>query len=63
MKVGGVYTITMGKYSCKYLCTFDGPAGSDLKRVMLPKTKADGIRFPVTMTINPPMITTKNHQP
>lgn len=53
MTVGTVYTLYNGRFSCKYLCTFSGVSGWDLKRVMWPaKTKADGLRFPEIITIN-----------
>lgn len=52
MTVGTIYIISNGKQSCKYLCIFSGLGGWNLKRLVLPKTKADGSRFPETITIN-----------
>lgn len=52
MKTGTIYIFYNGKQACRYLCVFSSVAGYDLKRLQLPKTKADANRFPVTMTIN-----------
>jgi len=52
MTVGFVYTISMGKYSDKYICIMTDPLGYVLKRVRLPKTKIDAIRLPETIYIN-----------
>ncbi len=60
MTVGTIYTFDNGKRACKYLCTWVGPAGYDLKRVMWPpKTKAEGIEFPEIISINIGPNTTK----
>ena len=52
MKVGTVYKFCNGKYTCRYLCIFSSHVlGWTLKRLQLPKTKADANRFPVEMSI------------
>jgi len=52
MTVGKVYTITLGVYTAKYLCTRVDPLGWELRRVRLGKTKIDSIRLPSTIFIN-----------
>jgi hypothetical protein len=51
MEVGTVYTITLGKYSDKYLCVFDTFNGGSLRRVRTPKTKIDNVRLPENIHI------------
>lgn len=66
MEVGTAYTITLGKYSDKYLCVFDTLNGGTLRRVRLPKTKIDAIRLPEIIHITefskplPKSLKTKN---
>lgn len=52
MKVGHIYTVTLGTYSGKYFCQATIKRGNkvvegfELIRVRTPKTKIDAIRLP-----------------
>lgn len=59
MKVGTVYTISVGHHSDKYLCVFVSPAGVEYRRVRKNKSKIDGIRLPETIVIAENYTTTK----
>ncbi len=51
MEPGQLYTITLGKYSDKYLVTANWNGAKELRRVRLPKTKIDAIRLPERISI------------
>lgn len=51
MNTGYVYTITLGKYSDKYLCTFNDLGQMIFRRVRMPKNKIDAIRLPENIHI------------
>jgi hypothetical protein len=51
MEVGEIYTITLGRYTDKYLVTAIGYHARELHRVRTPKTKIDSLRLPETISI------------
>lgn len=53
MKCGELWNIKLGKYSDKYLVTFDSTTRQyQLRRVRLPKTKIDAVRLPEYIDIS-----------
>lgn len=52
MNISEIYTITLGKYSDKYLVTGKWYGGDiELRRVRMPQTKIDAVRLPERISI------------